>query len=365
MKEVKQKKPVNWAGAWSPVLIVGIAVLFTSLLMLAVGSNPLNAYWVMLKGSLGSTRALINTVNKAVPICFAAFAVAIANKAGIFNIGVEGQLAFGAFGAALAGAYITGLPAWLHIPLALLCGMAFGMLYALLPTLLFVRRGVNLLVICIMMNNIVKLLITYFVNGPFAGDNAMVSSTKAIQDSAELPYLVRKPSRLSIGVLIMLAVAVILWWYMNKTTSGYEMRMCGLNRQAAAYSGIPVKRYMGLSLLAGGALAGLAGGVEVLGNYHCLYDNFSPGYGFDGIPIAILAGGNPVGIIVGSLLFGALRTGSIDMQTKAGVSSDIVTVIQGALITLIACDYIFRFLVKKLGKGAGRKKARAEKEATV
>lgn len=359
MKQNSAKRRIDWAGAASPALIIGITVLFTSVLMLAVGSNPLLAYWTMIKGSLGSLRAVINTINKAVPICFAAFAVAIANRAGIFNIGVEGQLAFGAFGSALAGAYLVGLPAWLHIPLALLAGMAFGVLYALLPCFLFVRRGVNLLVICIMMNNIVKLLITYFVNGPFAGENEMVSATKTIQPSAELPYLLRKPSRLSIGVLIMLATAVLLWYYTSQTTSGYEMRMCGLNRKAAAYAGIPVKRYMAVSLLAGGALAGLAGSVEVLGNYHCLYDNFSPGYGFDGIPIAMLANGNPLGIIVGSLLFGALRTGSIDMQTKAGVSSDIVSVIQGALITLIACDYIFRFLVKKLKQ---RKKQRASGE---
>lgn len=335
------------AGILSPLVIVAITLLFTSVLMLGVGANPLEAYYQLLKGAFGSASGIINTINKAVPICFAGFAVAVAKKAGIFNIGVEGQLVFGAFGSALAGIYLEGLPAFIHIPLALLAGMLFGALYALIPAALYVGRGVNLLVIFIMMNNIVKLLITYFVMGPFAGENKMITATNAVQDSAKLPYLITKPNRLSIGLFIVLGIAVFLWVYMNKTTSGYEMRSCGDNREAARYAGINVKGYLFSALLLGGALAGLAGGVEVLGNYHRLYDGFSPGYGFDGIPIALLANGNPIGVIVGSVLFGALRAGSINMQTKAGVPGEIIAVIQGTLVTLIACEYIIRFMLTR------------------
>lgn len=335
------------AGILSPIVIVAITLLFTSVLMLGVGANPLQAYYQLLKGAFGSPSGMINTINKAVPICFAGFAVAVAKKAGIFNIGVEGQLVFGAFGSALAGIYLEGLPAFIHIPLALFAGMLFGALYALIPAALYVGRGVNLLVIFIMMNNIVKLLITYFVVGPFAGKNNMITATDPIQDSAKLPYLITKPNRLSIGIFIVLGVAVILWVYMNKTTSGYEMRSCGDNREAAKYAGINVNGYLFSALLLGGALAGLAGGVEVLGNYHRLYDGFSPGYGFDGIPIALLANGNPIGVIVGSILFGALRAGSINMQTKAGVPGEIISVIQGTLVTLIACEYIIRFMLTR------------------
>lgn len=344
------------SSLFSPLMILLITVAFTSLIILSVGQSPLKAYYHMLVGAFGSPSAIINTINKAVPICFAAFAVSVSTRAGIFNIGVEGQLAFGAFGATLAGIYLRGLPAIVHIPLCLLSAMLFGMLYGALPTALFVKRGTNLFVLFILMNNIVKLLITYFVVGPFAGENEMISATNMIQNSAKLPYLIQKPSRLNIGILIVILVALLLWFYVSKTTSGYELRAVGQNRQAAAYAGIPVKFYLAGALLVSGALGGLAGGVEVLGNYHRLYDGFSPGYGFDGIPIAMLAGNHPLGMILGSLVFGAIRVGSLSMQNKAGVSSELVSVIQGVLITLIACQHFLRTIAKKWVSQSRRKK---------
>lgn len=340
----------------APAIIIVIAMVLTSLLILSVGINPLYAYGQMFLGAFGSLNNFINTVNKAVPICFAGFAVALSTRAGIFNIGVEGQLMFGAFGSALAGAYITGLPAIIHIPLTLMCGMLFGMAYALLPTVLHIGKGSNLLVLFILMNSIAKLMITYFVVGPFAVEGQMFSATKEIEDSAVLPYLIQSPNKLTSGILIAVLVAFLMWFYVNKTTGGYELRACGDNRQAALFAGIRVKWYQAGALLFGGALAGLAGGIEVMSTYQRLFDGFSPGYGFDGIPIAMLANGNPFGIILGSIMFGALRVGSTTMQSKAGVSSEIVTFVQGVLVTLIAAQYIIQFYVGKL---SGR---RAQKE---
>lgn len=339
----------------SPVIIILLSLVISSVLIVSVGANPLNAYAQLFIGAFGSKASLINTINKAVPICFAGFAVAIAKKAGIFNIGVEGQLIMGAFGSVITGIYLKGLPPIIHIPLALGGGMLFGALYALIPSILYVKRNVNLLVVFIMMNNIAKLLLTYLVVDPFAGDNKMITATNEVEKSAMLPYLIERPSRLSIGILIVIAAAVIIWIYMNKTVFGYEMQRCGNNREAARYAGIKVTRYLLGALLIGGALGGLAGGVEILGNYHRLYDGFSPGYGFDGIPIALLVNGNPLGVIIGSVLFGALRVGAINMQTKAGVSSEIVSVIQGILVCLIACEYMIRFAVsgRKSRKEAG------------
>lgn len=354
----KKERKFNISSLFSPLVIVLVTVAFTSVIIASVGQNPLEAYYYLIKGAFGSPAAIINTINKAVPICFAAFAVSVSTKAGIFNIGVEGQLVFGAFGATLAGVYLQGLPAVVHIPLALLCGMVFGMLYGALPMVLFITRGTNLFVIFILMNNIANLLTTYFVVGPFAGENEMISATNVIQDSAKLPYLITKLSKLHIGIIIVLFVAVLMWLYMNKTTSGYKLRTVGLNRQAATYAGLPVKKYLGVALLVSGALGGLAGGVEVLGNYHRLYDGFSPGYGFDGIPIAMLASGNPFGMILGSLVFGAIRVGSLNMQNKAGVSSELVSVVQGVLITLIACQSFFGLVAKKWARGK-----KPEKEA--
>lgn len=352
----KDKIKALRASLLSPLVIILLTVLFTSVLIIATGSNPVSAYYQLIKGAFGSKASLINTINKSVPICFAGFAVALSKKAGVFNIGIEGQLIMGAFGSTMAGIFLTGLPAILHIPVAILTGMLFGALYAVLPTTLFVKRGTNLLVMCIMMNNIATLLTTYLVIGPFLGENAMITATDMIQDSAKLPYLIMKPNKLSIGILIVLATAVIIWIFLNKTTVGYELKMCGANKESARYAGIPVQKYITGALLLSGALAGLAGSVEIMGNYHRMYDSFSPGYGFDGIPIALLSGGNPFGIIIGSLLFGALRVGAMNMQTKAGVSTDIVSVIQGALILLIACEALIRF---KLSRTSGKKEETA------
>lgn len=338
------------ANVLTPLVIICMAFLFASVLILSAGFNPVAAFYHLFAGAFGTKASLINTINKAVPIAFAGFAVALSKKAGIFNIGIEGQLIFGAFGSVLPGIFLKGLPAVIHIPVCLLSGMLFGAAYALLPTLLFVKRGTNLMVMGIMMNNIASLVITYLIVGPFAGKNATVSSTEMVEESAFLPYIITKPNKLSIGILIVFAVAFLMWLFINKTSIGYELKMCGANRQAARYSGIKVTFYMTAALLLSGALGGLAGGVEILGNYHRMYDSFSPGYGFDGIPIALLTGGNPIGVIAGALLFGALRVRAMKMQTQVGVSTEIITVIQGTLVVLIACESLIRFQLSRAGR---------------
>ena len=338
------------ANLLTPLVIICRAFLFASVLILSAGFNPVAAFYHLFAGAFGTKASLINTINKAVPIAFAGFAVALSKKAGIFNIGIEGQLIFGAFGSVLPGIFLKGLPAVIHIPVCLLSGMLFGAAYALLPTLLFVKRGTNLMVMGIMMNNIASLVITYLIVGPFAGKNATVSSTEMVEESAFLPYIITKPNKLSIGILIVFTVAFLMWLFINKTSIGYELKMCGANRQAALYSGIKVTFYMTAALLLSGALGGLAGGVEILGNYHRMYDSFSPGYGFDGIPIALLTGGNPIGVIAGALLFGALRVGAMKMQTQVGVSTEIITVIQGTLVVLIACESLIRFQLSRAGR---------------
>jgi simple sugar transport system permease protein len=348
MRDKGSGKKNDLAGVLSLAIILIITLLVTSILILSVGGNPLKAYSYLIAGAFGSPSAIINTLNKAVPIAFAGFAVAFSSKAGMFNIGIEGQLIMGGLGSVLPAIFLKGLAPAIHIPICLLCGMLFSMAYALTPAVLFIKRGANLLVMHILINSIGWLLITYFVISVFPGDNRNIPSTNPIEASAELPYLITSPNKLTVGILILAAIAFIYWFYVNKTTSGYELRVCGSNREAAKFAGINVARYQLLALLGSGALAGLAGGIEVLGTYHRLYDGFSPGYGFDGIPIAMLSGGHPAGILIGSFLFGALRVGSLQMQLKAGVSVEIISAIQGMLITLIAAQYIISFASGKL-----------------
>lgn len=324
-----------------PLLLTASSFGIAALLMLVIGFNPLKAYEALLEGAFGSGFAVITTINKSIPICIAAFAVGLAAKAGVFNIGVEGQLVMGAFGAAVAGIYITGLPAPLHIPLSMLAGAIAGGLWALIPSVLYVKRGTNLIVSAILSNNIASLLLTYLVVGPFKGEQA-IPSTAMIQSTAVLPALIEVPARLTIAAPLVLVVGIIYYLYMQRTVSGYELRAVGQNPAAARFVGIHNERYLLFSLVGGGMLAGIAGSIEVLGNYHQLFDGFSPGYGFDGIPIALISNGNPFIMMVGSLLFGGLRAGSQNMQMMAGVKKEIVTVIQGLLIVFIAMQYLFK-----------------------
>lgn len=350
------------AGILSPLFIILAAVLVISLLLISIGVSPLGTFGALIDGAFGSGMGLINTVTKAVPICLCALGVAVARQAGIFNIGMNGQMMVGAVGTVVVGVYLQGLPAWLHVPLSLLAGMLGGVLYALIPTMIYVRKRINLIVIFLLMNTMASKIITWLLFAYLRDPDSNTTVTYRVQDSALLPNLLTSPGRLNIGVLIALAASAIMYTYFYKTTAGYELRCCGQNQQASTYAGIKATRYLSSSLLIGGALAGLAGGIEVLGTYFRLYDGFSPAYGFDGIPIALLAGGNPIGIIAGSIVFGALRVGSANMQVKMGVSSELVSVVQGVLICFIALEYLFRFASGKLvsPRPSQRKEAKAE-----
>ena len=342
------RKQINSIVA--PFLLIFLALLIAAFMIMAIGKNPLTAYKALFEGAFGSVSGIINTLNKAVPICMCAYAVSISQKGGTFNIGVEGQLLIGAAACTLVGIYAGGLPSWLHILLSLAAGMAAGMIWCLIPAVLYIRRGVSLLVIFLLMNSIADFLLQYIVLDKFASSNALVPATEAIAEGAWLPYLITRPNKLSAAVLIVLLCAVILYWFYRKTIAGFEMKATGLNARAAMVSGIHTKYYMFMSLMAGALLAGLGGALEIMGNHHRLYTDFSPGYGYDGIPIALLSGGNPVAAVLGSILFGALRAGSINMRAMSGVSDDIVSVIQGLLILLVSCQYIINYGLNRMGR---------------
>lgn len=330
-----------------PFFLLLLSFLFSSVWILLMGKNPLVAYAALLDGAFGSPAALVNTIKKSVPIAFASFAIIVSMKGNSFNIGAEGQLALGAIGATLAGALIPGLPAPIHIAVCVLTGAIFGMFYILFPAVMHVRRGVDLLVILLLLNNVANYILQYFVLDLFKSDNALVPSSRKILETAELSYLIGPPYRMTIAVVFVLVTSVVLQWYFSRTVAGYEMRAVGLNREAAFYAGISVKKYTSLALLISGALAGVGGALEVLGNYHCLYTDFSPGFGYDGIPVALLCGSNPILAVVGSIAFGALRNGSLTMQARVGISNEIISVIQGSLILFVASNYIFRYLLNR------------------
>lgn len=325
-----------------------LALLVGAVVIVACGSNPLDAYGALWRGAFGTGIAFTVTLGKAVPVMLTGLAVAIAFRCNVFNIGAEGQLLAGAMCAALVGAYVH-LPMAIHLPLTILAGIAGGFAWAFLAAVLKLKRNVNVVISTIMLNYIAQYLVQYLILGPFKGEGA-TPATPEIADTAKLPDLLARPYVLNLGFVIALCAVVVVYVILNRTSMGYEMRAVGFNTDASRVNGINVKRNMFLALLISGGLAGLAGGIEVTGTMDKIVNNFSANYGFNGIPVALMAHNNPFAIIFSALLIGALRSGSSMMQSSAGISDNMVDVIQGLIIVFLCAEYVLRYYIKRIGR---------------
>ena len=240
-------------------------------------------------------------------------------------------------------------PSYLHIPLCILAAMAGGGLWALLPGYLKAARGCHEVIVTIMMNYIAFRVSAYFLNGPMQAQGANIAASENLQQSAWLPQLV-PGTRLSIGILLAVVLAVLLWYILKYTRPGYKVKAVGLNADAARYAGVSIKKTIILTMLISGAIAGIAGGAEILGVHHRVYDQFSPGYGFDSIAVALLGYNNPLGVVISGFLFGSLKSGSVNMQTVAGTSKDLVRVIQAVIIFFSVTGFSFQKIVHWIRK---------------
>lgn len=323
-----------------------LALLVGAVIILALGSDPAEAYGALWRGAFGTGAAFTQTLGKAVPVMLTGLAVAIAFRCNVFNIGAEGQLVIGAMCAALVGAYVH-LPAVLHIPLTILASIAGGFLWALIAAFLKLKRNVNVVISTIMLNYVAQYLVQYLILGPFKGE-ASAPATRQIDVTAQLPDLLPKPYTLNLGFVLALCAVVVVYVILNKTSLGYEMRAVGYNTTASRVNGINVSRNMFLALLISGGLAGLAGGIEVTGTMNKIINNFSTNYGFNGIPVALMAHNNPFAIILSAMLIGAMRSGSTMMQSSAGISSSIVDVIQGLIIVFLCAEFVIRYYIKRI-----------------
>lgn len=322
-----------------------MAIVVGAVVILFLGSNPLDAYGALLKGAFGTPTAVTITLTKSVPMILTGLAVALAFKCTVLNIGAEGQLLVGAMAAAIVGVSFN-LPAILHIPLTLLASMAAGMLWAFVPALLKQKRNVHVVISTIMFNYIGQYLVQYLILGPFKGD-AAAAATNKIAPTAMLPKLLPTPYVLNLGLIIAIAAIFAVYILINRTSLGYEMRAVGLNKDAAFTNGINVERSMFFALIFSGALAGLAGGIEVTGSLGKIVNGFSPGYGFNGIPVALMARNNPFAIFFSALLMGAMRNGSLMMQSSVGVSKNMVDIIQGLVIVFLCSENVIRYYLKR------------------
>jgi simple sugar transport system permease protein len=280
------------------------------------------------------------------PYIFAGLALALGFRAGVLNIGAEGQVFMGAILSTYIGYSITGLPAILHIPLALLGGAVGGAIWGFIPGYLKAKTGAHEVITCIMMNYIAFRLSDFLLMGPMKRPGTPNPVSPTIRPSAWLPKFFADPIRLHLGFFIALVVAALVYWLLFKTTWGFNFRTVGANPFAGKYAGINVTRNIMIAMAVSGALAGLAGANDVLGVNHSLSQSFSSGYGFDSIALALLGNSHPVGVIFAALLFGTLRSGAISMQLASGIPPDIISVIQAIILMFIAAPAIIRTIYR-------------------
>lgn len=336
----ERRLPGAVASIGRVVALAAVAVLLLALLLAATGQDVGVALRALVNGAVGSSYALLSaTPVRAIPLALAGLAIAIAFKAGILNIGGEGQLLMGAAAAtALASVIATpqsGVPAFIATVLLVLVGGVAGGAWAGIAAWLRQKFGVLEVISTIMLNYIALNIVGYLVRGPLQEPARVNPQSPSLDPRYWLPMLV-PGTRLHVGVLLTVALAVGMWWWLRATASGFRVRAVGSNATAAASAGqVNVVRTTGGAFLLSGALAGLAGSVQYTGVTYALYENFSPGYGYTAIAVALLARLHPIGVLATALLFGALEAGANAMQRDAGVPNVVVSVVEATLILLI------------------------------
>lgn len=338
----------------SALLSVGailLSLIIAAVIMLAGGYDPAAAYSALFEGAFGSFNAIANTLSKSIPLLFAGLSFAFASKGGLFNIGGEGQLYMGAFLSAITALTLEGLPRLVVIPLAVLAGMAGGAVVGAVVGVLKAKLNIHEVIAAIMMNYISLYFTSYFVNNVVKEEGSMTAQTYPISESYMFTKLIPR-TQLTTALFLGIALAAAISFFFKKTRLGFHIRSVGENGMAAKAAGIPMVSLTITTLAASGAIAGLTGVAEVLGKNGRFIDNFSPGFGFTGIAVAVLGNNNPATILLSSLLFGVLEAGSMKMSYSAGVSSSMVKVIQGLVILFVATPGI----IKAFGKLRRREK---------
>jgi len=325
-----------------PLLNVATAFLAAGLVVLAIGESPLEAVSILLRGALGSSEGLGFTLYYATNFIFTGLAVAVAFHAGLFNIGGEGQAALGGLGVALVCLQFEALPTFAIVPLAILGAAGFGALWALVPAYLQARRGSHIVITTIMFNFIASALLVYLLVNVIGRGGTMQPETRTFAEHARLPFLhdllgalglPLAATPLNISFLFALICAGLVWLLIWRTPLGFEIRTVGRSPPAALYAGIGPARVVVTAMLISGALAGLLGLNEIMGVQHRLILDFSGGYGFAGIAVALMGRSHPVGVVLAALLFGVLYQGGTELSfERPAITRDMIVVIQGLVI---------------------------------
>jgi simple sugar transport system permease protein len=350
LNEDLKSNAFRYAGAMTAVVFIG------SLLILAQGENPGNAFFLILKGSFGSLIAVGNTLRHATPCILVGIAATVTFKCGINNLGLEGQLYFGALVSAVIGAFVQ-FPPVVHVAFCLIVGSIAGLLYALIPALLKLVFNVNELVVSLMCNYIAVLVTEYitmwWILGGRAAQGSFSIQTPLIHKTAMLPNLIRGSSS-SWGLFLALLVAAFVYILFKYTIKGYELKQVGENRRFAQVGGINITKTFLSIFLFSGLIAGLAGAVETTGAYGRFTSKFAPNIGWNGIMIAHISARDPVAVVVVSLIWGALNAGALSMERTTSLNKLTINILQMLFVLFVSIDYWA--VVKKMSKNIHRRK---------
>ncbi|MEQ1951945.1 ABC transporter permease [Mesorhizobium sp. CN2-181] len=330
-----------------PIGAVVATLGFSALLVLAAGADPLSVFQLVARGAAGSQFALLETLTRATPLIFTGLAVAVAFRAKLWNIGAEAQLYIGGVVTVVLGSGLLPLPPYLLLPVIAVAAMLAGALLLLGPALLKTRFGVDEVVTTLLLNFIVLLFVSMLLEGVLKDPTGLGwPQSRKVIEAAQLPRIIQG-KRLHYGFVLAIVSAVLVWIIMKKTALGYEMRAVGHNPDAARFAGIPVNRVLMKTALLSGGLAALAGFSEVAGLKGNLTLDLSPGYGYSGIVVAMLAMLNPLGVVAAAIFVAGIFVGADAMSRSAGVPSYIADVmVATALLTMVVAILLSRFRVR-------------------
>ncbi|MEA2611685.1 MAG: ral nucleoside transport system permease protein [Chloroflexota bacterium] len=334
-------------------VVVGSAVIIVSEWLVAGQLKPelaFKAYGALLNGSIGSYNAIVNTLVQTVPLLLGGLSVGLAFKAGLFNIGAQGQFLMGALGSVIVGVQLADAPGIIAIPASLAAGMLAGAAWGFIPGVLKATRGAHEVVTTIMLNFVAISFLAFMVSGPLSVVGTPSPITFDVGNGS-LPIILGRNGHL--GILIAPVFAVLYWFLLFRTTRGFEIRVAGASPDAARYAGMSPRRLITWTMTIAGMVAGLAGSIELLGTTHYMTASYDTTVGFDAIAVALLGRTSPIGIVLSALLFGAMRTGASAMQIQAQVPAELVGVLQATILFFLVASPVIKRLFRIRGASTG------------
>lgn len=349
--KLEKREDVSGAGRIAAIVLALIAAMLVSAVLIRLANaSPVEAFVNLFKGAFGNKRAILETLTKSTPLILTGLATVIAFRGRIWSIGQEGQFFLGAIGAYWGYRIFEGLPAIVLVPIVILFGFAGGAVGGVMAGLLKGFFNVDVIISTVMGNYIIDYLLSFLLSGagPWREPGSYYQQTAPISENGYFPLLFEN-ARLHMGFVVALVCSVIVYLILNRTPFGYQLRAFGSNPKAAKFKGININKIIILTMLISGGLAGLAGTGELFGVQYRLRPDLSPGYGYTGIIVAMLAGLNPFGVLPSAILFGALINGSAQMRIATGVPTALTFAIQAImLLSLLSAQVLIRYRVRRI-----------------